>query len=72
MQPDPVEPGSKDPAASQALMQSSFIGMSGGISAIPEAEKAQFEEEKLKLYQQLDDKVGLQKDCFVLLSCRMI
>ncbi|BFZ02552.1 hypothetical protein BsWGS_05591 [Bradybaena similaris] len=42
----------KDPA-----MQSSFIGLvSGGISAIPEAEKAQFEEEKMKLYQQLDDK----------------
>uniref|UniRef100_A0A0B7AFD1 Kinesin-like protein n=1 Tax=Arion vulgaris TaxID=1028688 RepID=A0A0B7AFD1_9EUPU len=41
----------------QTAMQSSFIGMvSGGISAIPEAEKAQFEEEKMKLYQQLDDK----------------
>lgn len=39
------------------VMQSSFIGMvSGGVSAIPEAEKAQMEVEKMKLYQQLDDK----------------
>ncbi|GFN78132.1 kinesin-like protein [Plakobranchus ocellatus] len=53
-----------DPSASpdqavkdQATMQSSFIGLvSGGVSAIPEAEKAQMEEEKMKLYQQLDDK----------------
>lgn len=45
-------------AKDQVAMQSSFIGLvSGGISAIPEAEKAQFEEEKMKLYQQLDDKV---------------
>lgn len=50
----------------QALMQSSFIGMvSGGVSAIPEAEKAQFEEEKMKLYQQLDDKVSMSR-----VSCR--
>ena len=55
-----------DPAASpdqavkdQAAMQSSFIGLvSGGVSAIPEAEKAQMEEEKKKLYEQLDDKVS--------------
>lgn len=42
----------------QAAMQSSFVGLvSGGVSAIPEAEKAQMEMEKMKLYQQLDDKV---------------
>lgn len=56
-------------AKDQAVMQSSFIGMvSGGISAIPEAEKAQFEEEKMKLYQQLDDKVMFKLElsfCFV-------
>ena len=45
------------------VMQSSFIGMvSGGVSAIPEAEKAQMEEEKMKLYQQMDDKVKSFKD----------
>lgn len=44
-------------AIDQAAMQSSFVGLvSGGVSAIPEAEKAQMEAEKMKLYQQLDDK----------------
>lgn len=56
MEAEPTAPGQA--AIDQAAMQSSFIGLvSGGVSAIPEAEKAQLEEEKMKLYQQLDDKV---------------
>ncbi|XP_013089022.1 kinesin heavy chain-like isoform X1 [Biomphalaria glabrata] len=55
MEAEPTAPGQA--AIDQAAMQSSFIGLvSGGVSAIPEAEKAQLEEEKMKLYQQLDDK----------------
>lgn len=41
----------------QVSMQSSFIGsVSGGISGISEAEKAQMEVDKRNLYQQLDNK----------------
>lgn len=40
-------------------MAASFVGLAGGgTSAISEAERLQVEEEKMKLYQQLDDKVG--------------
>ncbi|KAK7109259.1 kinesin heavy chain-like isoform X2 [Littorina saxatilis] len=38
-------------------MAASFVGLAGGgTSAISEAERLQVEEEKMKLYQQLDDK----------------
>lgn len=42
-------------------MATSFVGLAGGgTSAISEAERQQLEEEKMKLYQQLDDKVCIR------------
>lgn len=45
------------PAPGGLTMATSFVGLAGGgTSAISEAERQQLEEEKMKLYQQLDDK----------------
>lgn len=43
--------------AAGLTMATSFVGLAGGgTSAISEAERLQLEDEKMKLYQQLDDK----------------
>ena len=42
-----------------ATPATSMIGsLTGSLSNISEADKAAFEAEKMKIYQQLDDKVG--------------
>lgn len=61
---DQVKEGTP-PGPGGLSMATSFVGLAGGgTSAISEAERQQLESEKMSLYQQLDDKVGVRiKGC---------
>ena len=56
---DHDQTGGMQPGAGSQSLASSFVGLvSGGASAISEAERQQVEDDKMRLYQQLDDKVS--------------
>lgn len=58
------QPKEGAPPGATLTMATSFVGLAGGgASAISEAERLQLEEEKMKLYQQLDDKVSISLAC---------